>query len=86
MPDWLIVTIAVATPGLAFVGGMVGHLLTRKGAREMDTWRRREETMRMLRWAAEKSMMRATELLRWGPLLSVPWPSQNCCSRRTTGS
>lgn len=44
---------AIGTALLAFFGALVGHFLTRKGAQELDTWRRREETMRMLRWAAE---------------------------------
>jgi len=35
---------------------LVGQLLTRRGARELDVWRRRAETMRMLRWAAELTM------------------------------
>lgn len=38
---------------LAFLGAVLGHWVTRKGAVELDTWRKREETMRMVRWAAE---------------------------------
>lgn len=38
---------------LAFFGAMVGHLLGRRTSREQERWRRREETMRMIRWAAE---------------------------------
>lgn len=38
---------------LAFLGALLGHWITRKGAVELDTWRKREETMRMLRWAVE---------------------------------
>jgi hypothetical protein len=45
----------LATPLLAFAGSFTGHLLARKGAKEIDRWRRREETMRMLRWAAERA-------------------------------
>ncbi|GAB3930641.1 hypothetical protein GCM10011575_47460 [Microlunatus endophyticus] len=56
MPDWLVIAIAVATPLLGFIGVLLGQLLTRQGARELDVWRRREETMRMLRWAAELTM------------------------------
>ena len=40
---------------MAFVGVVVGQVLLRKGARELDVWRRREETMRMLRWASEQA-------------------------------
>jgi hypothetical protein len=33
--------------------GWAGVIYTRKSAKELDVWRRREETMRLLRWAAE---------------------------------
>jgi len=47
------ISVAVATPILAFVGVLVANYLNRRGARELDVWRRREETMRMLRWAVD---------------------------------
>lgn len=53
MPSWVVVVVAVATPLLAFTGALVGHLLVRKSDRELDHWRRRAETMRLLRWAVE---------------------------------
>ncbi len=53
MPSWVVVVVAVATPLLAFAGALVGHLLVRKSDRELDHWRRRAETMRLLRWAVE---------------------------------
>lgn len=40
---------------LAFLGSLLGHWISRRNAQEVDTWRKREETMRMLRWAAEMS-------------------------------
>ena len=43
----------VATPMLAFGGALLGHWLNRRSAVELNRWRKREETMRMLRWAAE---------------------------------
>lgn len=46
----------VATPVLAFAGGLFGHLLSRRSALELDRWRKREETMRMLRWATELAL------------------------------
>ncbi len=49
----LTVIVLIATPLLAFAGGLVGHLLGRRASRELDRWRKREETMRMLRWATE---------------------------------
>lgn len=41
------------TPVLAFLGAMLGHVWSRRSAIELDRWRKREETMRMLRWACE---------------------------------
>ena len=43
----------VCTPMFAFGGGLAGHLISRRTALELDRWRKREETMRMLRWAVE---------------------------------
>jgi hypothetical protein len=56
MPTILTIIVAIATPLLAFGGSALGHWWSRRGAVELDTWRRREETMRMLRWAAEKAV------------------------------
>lgn len=50
-PLWLL----VLTPIASFLGALAGHWWSRKSARELDTWRRREETMRMVRWAAEQA-------------------------------
>ena len=38
---------------LILLGTLLGVVLTRRGAVELERWRRREETMRLLRWAAE---------------------------------
>lgn len=48
--------VLVLTPMLAFVGALLGHWFTRRSARELDRWRKREETMRMLRWATELAL------------------------------
>jgi hypothetical protein len=46
--------LAVLLTGLlAFLGSAAGHAVARLTAREQERWRRREETMRLLRWAAE---------------------------------
>lgn len=45
----------LVTPLSAFAGVMWGQYLQRKGANELDVWRQREETMRMLRWASEEA-------------------------------
>jgi len=48
--------VAVATPVLSFAGSWLGGWLNRRSARELDRWRRREETMRLLRWASEMAV------------------------------
>src|SRR4051812_40579279 len=43
----------VASPVLAFLGALLGHRLSRTSALELDRWRKREETMRLLRWGID---------------------------------
>jgi hypothetical protein len=50
--------VAITTPILAFAGALLGQLLTRRAARELEVRSRREETMRNLRWAAELAIDR----------------------------
>ena len=47
---WLV---SVGTPVLAFLGVLLAQFITRKGANELETRSKREETLRVLRWAAE---------------------------------
>jgi hypothetical protein len=57
VPGWLAVVGAITTlasPFLALSGVMIGARLTRKADEELDVWRHREETMRMVRWAVEQ--------------------------------
>ncbi len=57
IPTWLAVVgviVTVLSPFLALGGVALGAYLTRKGDRELDVWRHREETMRMVRWAVEQ--------------------------------
>lgn len=49
------IAVAIATPVLAFLGVLVGQFVARRGDKEADQWRRREETMRLLRWAVESA-------------------------------
>ena len=56
IPAGLAVIVLVGTPLLAFAGVFIGHLVTRRGARELEKWRRREEAMRTARWAAEQAV------------------------------
>lgn len=53
MPDWLLIATSVATPVLAFLGVVLGQWWTRRTGKELDRWRKREETMRIVRWATE---------------------------------
>lgn len=53
MPLWAVFAVSFGTPMLAFLGVLVAQLVGRKGAKEMETRSKREETMRNLRWAAE---------------------------------
>lgn len=55
LPTWAVYSVAFGTPLLAFLGVVVGHALLRRTANELDVWRRREETMRMLHWASEQA-------------------------------
>jgi hypothetical protein len=45
--------LAFGSPVLAFVGVLIGQLITRRGAVELERRSKREEVMRILRWAAE---------------------------------
>lgn len=45
--------VSFGTPVFTFVGVLLAQFISRKGAKELETRSRREETMRNLRWAAE---------------------------------
>jgi hypothetical protein len=47
------VAVAAAAPVMAFAGSWLGVRGSRRASAELDRWRRREETMRLMRWAAE---------------------------------
>jgi len=53
LPTWAVYFLAFGTPVLAFAGGLIGQLITRRGAVELERRSKREEVMRILRWAAE---------------------------------
>ena len=57
IPTWISVigvVVTVLSPLLALGGVALGAYVTRKSDRELDTWRHREETMRMVRWSVEQ--------------------------------
>ena len=53
LPLWAVFAVSFGSPVLAFLGVLVAQWLGRKGAQELETRSKREETMRTLRWAAE---------------------------------
>jgi hypothetical protein len=52
-PTWAVIAVAVGTPVLAFLGAIMGHLVARRSAKELETRSRREQLMETLQWAAE---------------------------------
>jgi hypothetical protein len=56
VPLWVAATIAVGSPLLTFGGVLLTLVLNRATAREVDARWRREETMRLLRWAADHAV------------------------------
>ena len=57
LPLWLVVVLTVVPALIAGGSAVLAAWLAgaRKAARQLDQWRRREETMRILRWAADKA-------------------------------
>ncbi|HEY7144862.1 MAG TPA: hypothetical protein VH637_11485 [Streptosporangiaceae bacterium] len=53
MPTWAVWALAFGTPVLAFAGGAIGQVITWQGTRDLEHRSKREEVMRVLRWAAE---------------------------------
>lgn len=82
LPLWVGVAAALGIPLLAFAGSVAGQFLARQDARDLDVRWRREETMRVLRWAAELAAepelrrshvgLAALEALRDSELLQRP--------------
>lgn len=60
LPVWLVVVLTVVPAFLTGAAAVLAAWLagSRKAAKQLDTWRRREETMRLLRWATDKSTSR----------------------------
>lgn len=66
LPTWALYAVGFGTPLVSFIAVLIGHLLLRKGASELDVWRRREETMRMLRWGSEQAVSIEDSTARMG--------------------
>lgn len=57
---------ALVAPVAALAGVWIGALMTRRSDKELEHWRRREETMRMLRWAGEQLDSNHSGVRRFG--------------------
>lgn len=66
LPAWAVFAVGVLTAVAAFVGSLIGALLARRGARELESRSRREETMRNLRWGAELAVSSDDRTARLG--------------------
>jgi hypothetical protein len=53
LPVWALISVALGSPILSFLGVLLAQFITRKSAAELEARSKREETMRNLRWAAE---------------------------------
>jgi hypothetical protein len=53
LPTWAVWVLSFGSPLLAFVGVILGQAVTRRGDKELEFRSKREEVMRILRWAAE---------------------------------
>ena len=53
LPTWAVWVLSFGSPALAFAGVMIGQAIARRGATELEFRSKREEVMRILRWAAE---------------------------------
>lgn len=78
LPTWAVYAVSFGSPAAAFLGVVIGHLLSRRGAFELDRRARREESMRTLRWASELAVAGDGRSVRLGiaalDALSVsPW-------------
>ncbi len=66
LPTWAVFAISLGTAAAAFVGSLIGALLARRGAKELESRSRREETMRNLRWGAELAVSSDDRTARLG--------------------
>ncbi|MGI8523217.1 MAG: hypothetical protein ACR2K3_07885 [Nocardioides sp.] len=57
LPVWTVVVLTIVPALLTGASAVLAAWLAgaRKSSQQLDQWRRREETMRMVRWASDKS-------------------------------
>lgn len=66
LPLWAVFAVSFGSPLLAFLGVLFAQFIGRKGARELETRSKREETLRTMRWAAELSASKEDRLANLG--------------------
>ena len=52
--ELVVAIVTIVSPIAGLTGVLIGVRTTRRSNHDTDVWRHREETMRMLRWAAEQ--------------------------------
>jgi hypothetical protein len=58
MPTWAVYAVSIGSPALAFLGAMIGHLVARRTAKEVETRSRREQLIKMLQWGGRARRQR----------------------------
>ena len=53
LPLWAVYAVTFGTPASALLGVLISHVLTHRANTQLEDRSKREETLRMLRWAAE---------------------------------
>ncbi|MEO6502155.1 MAG: hypothetical protein ABIQ09_09625 [Jatrophihabitantaceae bacterium] len=66
LPTWAVYAISFGTPGTALAGVLIGQLLTRRDAKELEKRSRREQVMKTLEWAAEMAISEGEATSRLG--------------------
>ena len=66
MPTWAVYAVSFGSPALAFLGAVLGHLVARRTAKELEMRSRREQLIKMLQWGAELAVSGDEEKARLG--------------------
>jgi hypothetical protein len=71
-PTWAVYTLDFGTPILSLLAVSLAQMITRRRARELDARSGREESMRTVRWAAERPV-NGQGLATLAPPSPRPW-------------
>src|SRR4051812_2188118 len=66
MPTWAVYAVSIGSPALAFLGAVIGHLVARRTAKELELRSRREQLIKMLQWGAELAVSGDDDKARLG--------------------